>query len=257
MKNIGIIGFGNLGRSLTSLLIKNNLRPSLRVSSRNMERTRSFVYQQQDNINNSDILFLTVKPNNVKEVCDDINKYSNNTRKTIVSAAAAVPIKKINDWTYRKHQVIRCMPNLPISIGDGSIVWHDPNNDNEIKKVIEESTKGPNSIWVKDEKLVDVATVISGCTPAYVGKLFESYVDSAVKQGFTEEESRFLLRGVFSGTSKFLEYQTGHEIMDSVASKGGVTEKGLKILDERGFCDMIDEIVTKSLDRINDIKKQK
>jgi len=87
-----------------------------------------------------------------------------------------------------------------------------------------------------------------------LGKLFESYVDSAVKQGFTENESRFLLRGVFSGTSKFLEDQSGYDIMKSVASKGGVTEKGLQILDEQGFHEMIDETVTKSLDRITDIK---
>ena len=168
MKNIGIIGFGNLGNSLSKLLMRNNVGKNLSISSKEMSSKESLIIKQGDNIRRSDIL-LTVKPNSIKDVCDDINKYANN-EKTIVSAAAAVPIQKINDWTDRKHHIIRCMPNLPVSIGDGSIVWHDPENRDDVKEIIGNYTKGPNSLWVKDERLVDVATVVSGCTPAYVGE---------------------------------------------------------------------------------------
>ena len=104
-------------------------------------------------------------------------------------------------------------------------------NHNEDREMLDIITEGPSSIWVDTEDLIDAATVVFGCTPAYVAKFYETYVNVGVKMGFSEEESRLMLYQTFVGTSKFLENTDGYTIMDQVASKGGATEKGLEMLE--------------------------
>ena len=97
------------------------------------------------------------------------------------------------------------MPNIPISEGDGSIVWYSNKDSYRVEKqLLNEITDGPTNIWVKNENLVDAGTVVSGCGPAYVSKLFECYVEIGIEMGFSEDQIRKLLKGVFSGTSKLL-----------------------------------------------------
>jgi pyrroline-5-carboxylate reductase len=269
MKNIGIIGVGSLGKRFVGLFCRNNLGNFLTVSDINQNNI-DMISEQYDiegtsnkyNIRNADILFLTVKPNEIKNVCNDINYYQDNhigRKKIIVSAAAGVPTEKISEWLKDDHHVVRCMPNIPISEGDGSIAWYVKNKDtnkdyeNHIKE-LETIAYGPNNVWVNKEELIDVSTAVSGCLPAYISKLFEVYRDIGTELGLSESEIDKMLKGAFSGTSKLLSSSDPEIIMREVASKGGATEKGLEMLDNDGFNDIIKRSVMESIDRINNIK---
>ena len=84
MKTIGIIGAGNLGSHLSSLLYRNQLHEFVTISDVNKIRSEEISRQYgfnhastYENISVSDIIFLTVKPNNIKEVCYDFNSFDN------------------------------------------------------------------------------------------------------------------------------------------------------------------------------------
>ena len=266
MKNIGVIGTGNLGKRLAGLLCRNNLQDFMVISDKNTDELEMLCDKynlcsdsNKEVIEDSDIIFLTVKPHNIKDVCDEINEHTNRNihakKKTIISAAAGVPIHKINSWTNDNYDVIRMMPNIPISTGDGSIVWCAKDICDIDKLFLNNITEGPSHLWVDDERLIDSGTVISGCGPAYVAKFFETYIKIGTDMGFTEEQARILMKGVFSGTSKLLEDSTGNKIMKEVASKGGATEEALRVLDCDGFDDIIRKSAFSSLDRISEITK--
>ena len=72
MKSIGIIGAGNLGSHLTKLLLRNNLNYFLTVSDVTPPSISKscdvLITSNKENIKISDILVLTVKPNNIKSV---------------------------------------------------------------------------------------------------------------------------------------------------------------------------------------------
>ena len=263
MKTIGIIGMGNLGTHLTRLMCRNKLQYFLTLSDKNPLQLKTIVddvmiSDTKNTIQDSDIIFITVKPNCVKSVCSEINDALKNTcrnDKIIVSSAAGVPTNKINSWLNRKHKVVRFMPNIPISIGEGSIVWYSDSIGRDDQNLLNTITEGPSFIWVKNEYMMDPATVIFGCGPAYVAKTYETYVNMGIEMGFPEKETRTMLRDIFEGTSKLLSDNSSKDLMEQVASKGGATEKGLEQLDKDGFGKMIRKSLFSSLKRINKITK--
>ncbi len=275
MKKIGIIGVGSLGTHLTKLICRNNLQSFLTVSDRNVEKLIkvndlnntdgvSLAYNM-DNILASDIIFLTVKPDNIKSVCNDIKhtmkiswNHSWTPKKTIVSAAAGVPAFKIRRWLGGDYNIVRFMPNIPISVGSGSIVWYseDIHTHDEIRRVLDDISEGPTSLWVNDEELIDAATIIFGSSPAYIAYFYKIYVEMGIEMGFTEDECCTMLSQVFAGTSELLNNFDSDSIIDQVASKGGATEKGLEMLDDNLFSDIIRNSLFSSLEQIKKITKK-
>lgn len=269
MKNIGVIGAGNLGRHLIELLTHNRCNNFLTVSDTNINSDHNIITNIK-NIEASEYIFLTVKPDQVKSVCHDIKKchndnvYINNhthnlrTRKTIISSAAGVPISKIRKWLGNmsdNYNIVRMMPNIPISLGTGSIVWYSDNIRPDDKTLLCKMTKGPTSVWVNHEKKIDAATVLYGCNPAYISNYFNIYLKMGKELGFDEIENKKLLLETFKGTLGLLEDTDSETIMKEVASKGGATEKGLQILENSDFNDIIKKSTYSSLDKIKKITK--
>ena len=258
IKNIGIIGAGSIGSHLAKLIYRNKLGHHISIADKNMWKARAQIIESgttEEVIQSSSILFLTVKPNNIKEVCLTIQNL-NISNKTIVSTAAGVPISKIKEWSNGhsgQHRVVRMMPNIPISNGCGSIIWYTKDNVN--RKVLDRLCDGPTSLWVNDEAMIDSATAIFGCLPAYIAKYYEIYLKQALMMGFPAHEAKKMLTSTFLGTSYLLDKLSGDEIITQVASKGGATEKALEVLTDDGFDTVIQKAINESLDRIKNITK--
>lgn len=264
MKTVGIIGAGNLGQHLSRLFHRNNVHEYITISDIDHEKASvvadKYGFNHDDNRGNiltSDIIFLTVKPNNIKEICNEINILSKTQRKLIVSTAAGVTSDKISGWAGYHHRVIRCMPNIPISVGKGTIIWNSGDNSDlcQNKKLLQILTIGPQSYWLSDEEMMDSATVLSGCIPAYIAKFYKSYKDVGIDMGFTPEMSKRILLNSLYGTTMLLEKSLPEDIIEQVASKGGATEKALEMMDESGFDDIIRQSCVSSLDKIKKITK--
>jgi len=243
-------------------MCKNNAQNHLMVADSQMSKAEKYAYMfdvevdaNKEVIEMSDIIFLTVKPDQISTVCEEINDYSL-YEKILVSVAAGVPISKISDWTLNRHQIVRCMPNIPISISEGSILWHSECLDTNDKELINIITEGPFNMWLDHEELIDAGTVLSGCSPAYMAKIYQIYLDVGKELGFSSAQSRKLLHNSFAGTIKLLLHNTPVYLMDQVASKGGVAEKSLEIMEEKGLKDIIKQSVHYSLDRIKSIREK-
>jgi len=259
MKTIGIIGAGNLGKHLYKMFECNRLEYLVNIGN------------NKNNIpviDTSDIIFLTVKPNDIKKVCEEIKQNNKwNDQKTIISTAAGVSSSKINEWLGNNqiYSVIRCMPNIPISSNSGSIIWYHPNVEDSVERTIkfirtrdmlESVFKGPEMIWLYgNEELLDVATVMFGCSPAYIANFFDIYLRIGQELGFTHKQTHKLLLNSFSGTINLLKNYKGSEIINEVASKGGATEKALEILKDNDFDKIIELSIQESLARVRKISK--
>lgn len=255
---LGIIGMGNLGTSLSKLLISNGFDTNLKVADINMSKIMDplNIGTNKEVINESDIIFLTVKPNNMKEVLFEIKNHAHNDT-LIVSTAAGIDIEYIENKLDSYYPVIRCMPNLPIKYKSGSMIYmlnENVHSNNEI--IFENLMKGPYLLKVTDEKLLDVGTVLSGCMPGFISLISKTYIGFGVRNGFTEEESLKLYSSSIEGTLKMLGYNTPEEVMVQVSSPGGATEEGLKILHNYDMDNIIKRSLFSSMHRINNIKKK-
>src|SRR5665811_1860149 len=98
MRTIGVIGAGNLGSHLTGLFCRNKANNFITISDQSDIKANHLAAKyglnssdNKDNIHESDIIFLAVKPVDMKDVCESIKDVTENNicnKKLIVSTAA-------------------------------------------------------------------------------------------------------------------------------------------------------------------------
>ena len=253
---IGIIGAGNLGSSLAKLFLKNGYGNNIILSDQNNDldimKTGFWTAPAQNNIHLSDIIFITVKPNIVSSILKYITEYGNSD-KIIISAAAGVSIDYIEEKLNSKsYPIIRCMPSL----AKGAITYYSNKNVKydhilEIKKML----NGSYILEVKNERLIDVSTILIGSMPAYASFIAREYINFGISEGFTEEEALNLYITTLSGTVDLLKNKLPENIMKMVATPNGVTQKGLDILELSEIKSIISSSLYTSYERIESIKK--
>ena len=92
-------------------------------------------------------------------------------------------------------------------------------------------------VEVIESDLMSVATAISGCGPAFMDLIIESFADAACKYGLTREVSYKLISQTMLGSAK-LQLETGEHpavLKDKVCSPKGVTIKGVSELEKKGL----------------------
>ncbi len=99
-----------------------------------------------------------------------------------------------------------------------------------------------------DESLIDAATAIMGCSPGYLALMAEVLVEAGVEEGLTEDQARRMVAKAMSATGGLLELREPGELKQAVASPGGMTEAGLKALEERELRDALRAAVEASLE---------
>ncbi|MBI4995117.1 pyrroline-5-carboxylate reductase [Candidatus Peregrinibacteria bacterium] len=230
---ISIIGCGHMGTAIVKALktkkigrifVSNPIKPHLNVkwTTNNCEAAE-----------NADIVLIAVKPNAVQTVLKEIKPVLK-TDQIIISIAAGVPLERLALWSGNHKKIVRVMPNLPAQIFEGMSVWKASSAINKAEKRLIQyllSSFG-KEIEAKDEKLIDIATAVSGGGPAYVAAFLESLAYSAQKIGFSKPCARLLALQSVYGSVLYMQ-KTGldfTEVKNAVQTKGGTTEAGFKIL---------------------------
>jgi pyrroline-5-carboxylate reductase len=88
-----------------------------------------------------------------------------------------------------------------------------------------------------DESLMDAATGLSGCGPAYVYLVIESLSEAGVKVGLPREIATRLAAQTLVGAARMVLERGAHpaELKDEVTTPGGCTIDGLMALEEGGL----------------------
>jgi pyrroline-5-carboxylate reductase len=251
---IGIIGAkGRLGSELGKLVSSNgytyfpSMYKELNGEDICFSKTTQYVIER------TDLLFLCVKPKNVPEVLERINKEKG--RKIVVSTAACVSLDYLESNLNNYTKVVRIMPNLPIGLGKGVITYFP-----SLKIKMEEHEflmsvlRGPKLIEVKEEELLDLSTILTGSMPAFISQIVKSHLD-CFNPIFHEEDAKELYLSTLEGTLEMLKNCSPDEIIKNVSSPGGVTEKGIKILEKENVDKIIQDSVWESTKSLMEIKE--
>lgn len=191
----------------------------------------------------ADILFLATKPQDLEPVLKELAGPA--AGKLVISIAAGVRIAKLERFL-QGSRVIRVMPNLNAMVGASASAFalgaRATREDAATAKRLLDC--GGKSMQVPED-LLDAVTGLSGSGPAYIFRFADALIRAGEKQGLPHETAKLLtLQTILGSASTML--QTDKELADliaSVASKGGTTEQGLKVLDEAGFEDIMDKVV--------------
>jgi len=255
MRRIGIIGSGNLGQHLSKMLIRRN-NVSVNISCRKKE-LYPYLYNKlgrvtiYDNnkllVKHSDIILLSVKPINIKDVCEEINPYIDHN-KYIISTAAAIPLKCLYKWLSSTIKIIRCMPNIPCGIDKGVVTYYS--NFKGDDKIIKDIFGKNMIIALQNDKQIDASTLISGCGPAFFA-WYSDCIKSIGKDTISENMLNDMIRQTMIGTGEMMTDHTNFEIIKDVASPNGATECALNEFNQNDVDIKIYQALFKAQTRIN------
>ena len=201
-------------------------------------------------------VFLGVKPNIIPTVLEEIKDAL--CGKTVVSMAAGVSIASIEAICGKGVPIIRIMPNTPAAVGEGMILV--AKNAAVTDGLLEDfltSMKGAGRFDVIDERLMDAASAVSGCGPAFVYMFIEALADGGVKCGLPRDKAQLYAEATVRGAAA-LALATGKNpgaLKDAVCSPGGTTIEGVMALEEGAFRGAVMSAVTAAYEKTLKIGK--
>lgn len=261
MLKIGFIGAGKMAEALIKAVINSKItNENIYASDKSKERldyiekeTKINVFDDNKKvINNSDIVFLCVKPQNMDEVLDEIKNEVN--EQLIVSIAAGITLKKLESKLKNK-RIIRVMPNTPCLIGEMAAGFSLGKNCNDNDaKLIEEILNSAGKAFLLKEELLDAVTGLSGSGPAFIAYLLEAMIEGGIKSGLNKDIATELALQTAKGTAKLLQEtgMTTQELIKAVSSPEGTTIAGREILEKSD----VKEILIKTIKRASERSKE-
>ena len=253
IKDISIIGAGNLAQSLLYRILESKAKIKIRLYDKDAKKNilakkRNILFNTgiDNGISKSSIILVAVKPNQYKEICASI-KHHKGSSSIVVSLMAGVTIKSLAKELEPKTSIIRIMTNINSKYGYASTFLF---SNKFCKKVDSNMVKKffcmfGTSSTLKQESEIDKITALIGSGPAYFIYFLEGIIQTFKKFGFSERDSKFYAKELFYGTAVTCKQNKESllRIKNSVISKGGTTDAAIKKLTTLKF----QEILTTSI----------
>lgn len=236
---ITIVGCGNMGLIYARSFLKYNivLKDDLLLVEKNEARKEdlkklnigSVVVPDNKLISDSDVVILSVKPQDFVELATDLKKVLN--EKTILlSIMAGINISFLQQ-KLNHQKIVRAMPNSPVEIGMGITAYSLSKSMTieQAHKVENLLTTTGRTLYMEDENLLDAVTALSGSGPAYFFYFVQQLIDAGKKMGMSETTATMLVKQTMLGSFHLINNagKPLDELIKAVASKGGTTEAAL------------------------------
>ncbi len=241
MKSFGVIGCGKMGQALVSRIAPNidcpivccDVNPEARQAMKKLVGERVEVVDSSKKIvDECDVVLVAVKPAQAPDVLAEL---ALGGKKLILSIVAGIRYDSLCEMA-KNGEVVRIMPNTPAMVGAGSMVILDSNLSDETRELVRKLLSVAGSChFIRDEKLMDAVTGLSGSSPALFAMLIEALADAAVAEGLPRNMAFELARETMLGTAKLLERQHPAILKENVMSPNGTTAAGVLAAEKAGL----------------------
>jgi pyrroline-5-carboxylate reductase len=192
------------------------------------------------------LVLLGFKPQMLTEIAPRLRRLLG-PETIVLSILAGVEIATLRKHFPDVHAIVRAMPNLPVAIRRGVTGLYTDGDFAAKQQIGDLFVSLGYAMWMADEARLAAVGSLAGAGPAYVARFIAALTKAGVKRGLSEEIAATLALETVLGTA-WLAAGSG-DSMDSiakrVASPGGTTEAGLKILDQDHA---LDELIARALD---------
>ena len=263
MKKLGFIGCGEMASTIIKGLLNSgftnitDILASTHTDKSASDRSKvlkiTVITNNKEVAKNSEIIILATKPNQIKNVLNEIKEEING--KLVVSIAAGVKILNIEE-IIDKSPVVRVMPNTPMLVSEGmcGICLGKLATEKEEKFVTDMLSQVGKVITVPENQ-IDIVTAISGSGPAFFYQIFEDIAQAGVKLGMDYEKALMLAIQTAIGSAKMTLNRTKSvpELVASVATKGGCTEVGVNTMKELNSSKLFEEIIKNTAKKASEL----
>ncbi|MCL2165833.1 MAG: pyrroline-5-carboxylate reductase [Clostridiales bacterium] len=270
MTKIGFIGSGMMAEAIISGMLKGGFLAAEiwgadPESKRRDHMEATYGIQVTDDNRrvaaNCDVLVMAVKPQYFSAAASGLQPVLTPGHR-IISIMAGVSTERLEkELSCDSGQepvlpVVRVMPNIPAMTRMGTTCLCAGRKagplDVELARMIFLSVGTVTNV---EEYLMDAATGVAGCGPAYVYMLIEALADGGVMMGLPRQISQELAAGMVRGAAEMVLAGFGHpgELKDKVCSPGGATIAGVYMLEKSGLRGAVIEAVKAGVEKCRSI----
>jgi len=188
-----------------------------------------------------DLVVLAHKPAQLHEVAAE----TQGEARAVASIVAAVSTRELED-AYPDTPVYRFIPNIPVEVGRGVICYApgelaEEGPEDEVMRLFGRC----GAVIPLEERLLEPAMALMSCGPAFLALVVEALADAGVRHGLDARQATRLVVETMAGTAAHLDANDldAGELRRRVATPGGLTEKGLDLLEDRGLPEALDAAV--------------
>ncbi|MFW9905455.1 MAG: pyrroline-5-carboxylate reductase dimerization domain-containing protein [Candidatus Thorarchaeota archaeon] len=234
IENIGIIGVGHLACFIVEGLKRASPKTKILLSPRNEKKSKDLAKRfqieigenNQDVVNRTNLIMITTRPEDTIPVSESLDFRSD---QTIISVAVGIShgllLAPISPAT-----VVRAMPISCAAINQSPTLLFP---DNPQARAL--LTQLGQVHVLPDESCFTSASVI-GAFYGWIYALLDKTISWTTKTGVPQETARNLVLETVRGAvnmvlnEPFIDLKV---ILDTLATPGGITKQGLKVLDQR------------------------
>ena len=263
----GFIGTGNMGGALVKAAVKRMDAGNVYVANRTPQKAAALVEtlgcKMADNLwiaANCGFIFLGVKPQMMEGVLAQLAPMLA-TRKdefVLVSMAAGLTMGSVQRMAGGDYPVIRIMPNTPVAVGGGVVMYDATENvTEEAKARFCENLAAAGLLDPLPEKLMDAGSAVAGCGPAFAAMFLEALADGGVACGLPRAKAMEYAAQMLLGTAQLALESGQHpgQIKDGVCSPGGSTIQGVRALERCGLRGAVVEAVIAAYEKTVELGK--
>ncbi len=274
---IGFIGLGNMGSAIAKGLYQWEGNEQYDIFAYNPTREKIHRFEEQikgfsgkknrfipcgsmeEVLAKSRWIVLGVKPQTYDQVLPRMVDQLDNDQ-VIVSMAAGISIKKIEDVLGQEVPIFRIMPNLPVVEGEGmTALWRNRSVSREMLALGIQIFETMGKVEVIEEDLFHQVIGTAGSSPAYTFMYIQALMEGAVAEGIPLEKARTLAAQSVLGAAKMV-LETDEplsQLINRVCSKGGTTIEGVGVLEQEKFIQVVHHAWQAVVEKSKEMEKKK
>lgn len=248
-----VIGSGNMGGAIARGLVRGAVISAADLictarTEATLEKMKQFDSEISVTTDNAraaaqaDILILAVKPWLAEEVISGIRHVLRPGAQTIVSIVAGVTFSQMQGWLGSEDfTLFRVIPNTAVEIGKSVTFISSCNASPDQVKMLEDMFSAMGLVVSVDEEMMQPATALASCGIAYAMKYIQSAAEGGESLGFSKSQALSIVEATVDGAVALLQARAAdpEDEIRKVTTPGGMTEKGLRAMAEKGFSEAV------------------
>lgn len=259
----GFIGCGNMGGAIARALAKNT--KDILLADYFAEKAADLAKElgcksgtNEEVVNTCDRVFLAVKPQMMAEVLAPLQPLFAKKKPMAITMAAGITIEKIQQMVVTPLPIIRIMPNTPVTVGAGMVLYshNELVSEAEITDLLNDAAECGQ--WdAIEEELIDAACAVSSCSPAYFYLFLDAMAEGGAMCGVPKDKALSYAAAAMIGAAKMVQQsdKTPIELANAVCSPGGSTLAGLQKLTDGNFTETVIECIKAAYKRNQELGK--
>lgn len=242
---LGVIGAGVMGQALIQGLMRKqvvtikNLWAAAKTEA-SCEKIRgelgvSAFSNYGDQLADTDVLLLCVKPNGIKGVLEKLKSSGLKPGTLIISIVAGATIETMENTLGTENPVIRAMTNTPCTVGQAMTTICGGTHATEKHIAIAQRIFEAVGVCMElDETHFNAVTSLAGSGPAYVFLIMEALADGGVRVGLPREAALRIVSQTLLGAATMVQQSGRHPaaLRDDVTTPAGCTIGALLTMED-------------------------